>query len=139
MSEAVNKRDEWREKDKETPQEERERLLKQVKADNQEIASIEKRYVSVSSNSHKICIIHLNVPSSSFSPLYLLPSLPPSLPSSHPPSLPPYRTSELQERLATVQEHNRQADNDLEELQGERSSKYRELKKREEAMNGILT
>ena len=133
MSEAVNKRDEWREKDKETPQEERERLLKQVKADNQEIASIEKRYASVSINNHRI--IHLNIPSSSFSPLYLLPSLPSFLP----PSLPPSRTSELQERLATVQEHNRQADNDLEELQGERSSKYRELKKREEAMNGILT
>ena len=42
LSEAVERRDEWREKDKETPQEERERLLLQVKADNQEIGSIEK-------------------------------------------------------------------------------------------------
>ena len=42
FSEAVERRDEWREKDKETPQEERERLLLQVKADNQEIGSIEK-------------------------------------------------------------------------------------------------
>ena len=42
LSEAVDRRDEWREKDKETPQEERERLLQQVKADNQEIGSIEK-------------------------------------------------------------------------------------------------
>ena len=43
LSEAIHRRDEWREKDKETPQKERERLLEQVKADNQEIASIEKR------------------------------------------------------------------------------------------------
>ena len=42
LSEAIDRRDEWREKDKETPQEERERLLQQVKADNQEIGSIEK-------------------------------------------------------------------------------------------------
>lgn len=42
LSEALQRRDEWREKDKETPQEERERLLQQVKADNQEIGSIEK-------------------------------------------------------------------------------------------------
>ena len=42
LSEAIERRDEWREKDKETPQEERERLLQQVKADNQEIGSIEK-------------------------------------------------------------------------------------------------
>jgi hypothetical protein len=45
LSEAVDRRDEWREKDKETPQEERERLLQQVKADNQEIGSIEKMLV----------------------------------------------------------------------------------------------
>ena len=43
LSEAVQRRDEWREKDKESPQEERERLLKQIKADNQEIASLERR------------------------------------------------------------------------------------------------
>ena len=42
LSEALQRRDEWREKDKETPQEERERLLQQVKADNQEIGSFEK-------------------------------------------------------------------------------------------------
>ena len=45
LSEAIERRDEWREKDKETPQEERERLLQQVKADNQEIGSIEKMLV----------------------------------------------------------------------------------------------
>ncbi|XP_064385371.1 intraflagellar transport protein 74 homolog [Halichondria panicea] len=43
LSEAVQRREEWREKEKETPQKERERLLGQVKADNQEMASIEKR------------------------------------------------------------------------------------------------
>ena len=47
LSEAVERRDEWREKDKETPQEERERLLLQVKADNQEIGSIEKMLESL--------------------------------------------------------------------------------------------
>ena len=47
LSEAVDRRDEWREKDKETPQEERERLLQQVKADNQEIGSIEKMLESL--------------------------------------------------------------------------------------------
>ena len=47
LSDALQRRDEWREKDKETPQEERERLLKQVKADNTEIASIDKRFVQV--------------------------------------------------------------------------------------------
>lgn len=47
LSEAIDRRDEWREKDKETPQEERERLLQQVKADNQEIGSIEKMLESL--------------------------------------------------------------------------------------------
>lgn len=37
------KRDEWKLKEQETPEQERERLLKQVKRDNQEIASLEKR------------------------------------------------------------------------------------------------
>eukprot|EP00731_Ephydatia_muelleri_P014675 Em0008g395a len=43
LAEVLEKRDEWREKDKETPQEERERLLRQVKADNQEIANLQKK------------------------------------------------------------------------------------------------
>ena len=46
------------------------------------------------------------------------------------------RTAELQERLSVVQEQLRQAETDLEELQGEKSAKYRELKKREETMKG---
>ena len=48
------------------------------------------------------------------------------------------RTTELQERLSTVQEQIRLADRDLEELQGERSAKYRELRKREETMKGVV-
>ncbi len=36
-----------------------------------------------------------------------------------------------------VQDHIRQVDQDLEEVQGERSAKYRELKKREETMRGV--
>ena len=46
------------------------------------------------------------------------------------------RTGEIQERLSVVQEQLRQAETDLEELQGEKSAKYRELKKREETMKG---
>lgn len=48
----------------------------------------------------------------------------------------PVRTADLQERLSTVQEQLRQAETDLEELQGEKSAKYRELKKREETIKG---
>ena len=40
----IAKRDDWRSKEDETPEQERERLLQQVKQDNQEIASLEKRY-----------------------------------------------------------------------------------------------
>lgn len=35
--------EEWRKVEEETPQQEQERLLQQVKADNQEFGSIEKR------------------------------------------------------------------------------------------------
>lgn len=48
LAEVLEKRDEWREKDKETPQEERERLLRQVKADNQEIANLQKKWANKS-------------------------------------------------------------------------------------------
>ena len=51
----------------------------------------------------------------------------------------PFRTSELQERLVVAQEQLRQAESDLEELHGEKSAKYRELKKREETMKGTCT
>ena len=43
LAEVTAKRDEWRQKEKETPEQERERLLKQVKRDNHEITSLEKR------------------------------------------------------------------------------------------------
>jgi intraflagellar transport protein 74 len=43
LAEALAKRDQWRQKDQETPQQEKERLLKQVKEDNQEISSLEKK------------------------------------------------------------------------------------------------
>ena len=35
--------DEWKKMEEETPQQEQERLLHQVKADNQEMGSVEKR------------------------------------------------------------------------------------------------
>lgn len=43
LAEVIAKRDEWRSKEQETPEQERERLLKQVKHDNQEISSLERR------------------------------------------------------------------------------------------------
>ncbi|KAG5272171.1 hypothetical protein AALO_G00162430 [Alosa alosa] len=73
-----------------SPQEERERLLKQVKEDNQEIASMERQL------------------------------------------------TEMREKISQVTEEMRQLDNDLEESQGERSQKYKELKKKEETMNSFL-
>ncbi|XP_067677226.1 intraflagellar transport protein 74 homolog [Haliotis asinina] len=73
-----------------TPAEEREKLLKQVKEDNQEIASMERQ------------------------------------------------TKELQERTEQIQEEVRQLDLDIEENQGERNQKYKELKKREENMDEFL-
>lgn len=91
LAEVLEKRDEWREKDKETPQEERERLLRQVKADNQEIANLQKK------------------------------------------------TAELQEQLSVVNEKIRQADADIEESKGEKSQKYKDLKKRESEINEFLS
>ncbi|KAL5491671.1 hypothetical protein EMCRGX_G017003 [Ephydatia muelleri] len=90
LAEVLEKRDEWREKDKETPQEERERLLRQVKADNQEIANLQKK------------------------------------------------TAELQDQLSAVGERIRQADADLEESKGEKTQKYKDLRKRESDINEFL-
>lgn len=73
-----------------SPQEEREKLLRQVKEDNQEIASMERQ------------------------------------------------TNELREKLSQMAEEIRQVDMDIEENQGERNLKYKELKKREETMNEFL-
>ena len=49
-----------------------------------------------------------------------------------------FRTNELRERLLQLQEDIRQLDMDIEENQGERNQKYKELKKREETMNGKI-
>ena len=46
------------------------------------------------------------------------------------------RTSDLQTRLSAVGEQLRGAEEDLEEVQGERSAKYCELRKREDTMKG---
>ncbi len=46
------------------------------------------------------------------------------------------RTKELQEKLSTLQDDIRQLDIDIEENQGEKNQKYKELKKREETMDG---
>ncbi|XP_057299640.1 intraflagellar transport protein 74 homolog [Hydractinia symbiolongicarpus] len=77
-------------KKKETPAEERERLLKQVKEDNQEIARME------------------------------------------------HRVKEIQEKTEKLQDEINQLDMDLEEHHGERTAKFKELKKREEDMDEFL-
>nr|XP_056704002.1 intraflagellar transport protein 74 homolog [Euleptes europaea] len=73
-----------------SPQEERERLLKQVKEDNQEIASMERQL------------------------------------------------TDIKEKVNHLNEGIRQLDMDLEEHQGEKNLKYKELKKREESMDSFL-
>ncbi|KAL7988646.1 hypothetical protein Chor_007565 [Crotalus horridus] len=73
-----------------SPQEERERLLKQVKEDNQEIASMERQL------------------------------------------------TDIKEKINHLNEGIRQLDMDLEEHQGEKKLKYKELKKREESMDNFL-
>ncbi|KAJ7335421.1 hypothetical protein JRQ81_013362 [Phrynocephalus forsythii] len=73
-----------------SPQEERERLLKQVKEDNQEIACMERQL------------------------------------------------SEIKEKINHLSDGIRQVDMDLEEQQGERNLKYKELKRREESMDSFL-
>ncbi|XP_070563843.1 intraflagellar transport protein 74 homolog [Ptychodera flava] len=78
------------EQQKGSPAEEREKLLKQVKEDNQEIAGMERK------------------------------------------------TQELKEELNNLRDEIHQLDMDLEEHQGERNVKYKELKKREETMNEFL-
>ncbi|XP_032639793.1 intraflagellar transport protein 74 homolog isoform X2 [Chelonoidis abingdonii] len=73
-----------------SPQEERERLLKQVKEDNQEIASMERQL------------------------------------------------TEIKEKINHFNDAVRRLDMDLEEHQGEKNLKYKELKKREESMDNFL-
>lgn len=92
LNEMEVKRDSLIEEAKSTtsPAEEREKLLKQVKEDNQEIASMERQ------------------------------------------------TNEFREKMESVQEECHQLDMDIEENQGERNQKYKELKKREETMDEFL-
>ncbi|XP_048705410.1 intraflagellar transport protein 74 homolog isoform X2 [Caretta caretta] len=73
-----------------SPQEERERLLKQVKEDNQEIASMERQL------------------------------------------------TEIKEKINHFNDVIRRLEMDLEEHQGEKNLKYKELKKREESMDNFL-
>lgn len=73
-----------------SPQEERERLFKQVKENNQEIASMERQL------------------------------------------------TDLREKISSFSEELRQLDANMEEHQGERTQKYRELQKREEEIDSYL-
>ena len=47
-----------------------------------------------------------------------------------------YRTNEFREKIDNIEEEIRQLDLDIEENQGERNQKYKELKKREETIDG---
>ncbi|EDO33596.1 predicted protein, partial [Nematostella vectensis] len=82
--------EEMEQENKSSPAEEKEKLLKQVKEDNQEIASMDRRI------------------------------------------------SELREKIDACNNDIQQLDMDLEEHQGERNLKYKELKKREETMQEFL-
>ncbi|KAL5017535.1 hypothetical protein ScPMuIL_007124 [Solemya velum] len=92
LHELESKRDSLLEEAKaqDAPGDTRENLLKQVKEDNQEIASMERQSV------------------------------------------------EMQEKIEQMSEEMAQLDMDLEENQGEKNQKYKELKKREESMNEFL-
>ncbi len=48
------------------------------------------------------------------------------------------RVNELHDQLAGIQDQLQQVSSDLTNLHGERSDKYKELKKREESMRGII-
>ena len=47
------------------------------------------------------------------------------------------RINELQDQLATTHDQLQRITSDISQLHGERSDKYKELKKREESMKGI--
>ncbi|KAM9331162.1 intraflagellar transport protein 74 homolog [Gastrophryne carolinensis] len=93
LYELENRRDQAIAEDKGmgTPQEEREKLLKQVKEDNQEIASMERQL------------------------------------------------TEMKEKAKQLSEELGRLDMDLEEHQGEKMQKYKELKKREESMDSFFS
>lgn len=90
LAEALKTRDQWREKDKETPQEEKARLLQQVKKDNEEITSMEKM------------------------------------------------TAELQDKIHAVQDDIQRINTCIEEHESERSTKYRELRRKEQIFKEYL-
>ena len=62
LQEVIAKRDEWRSKEDETPEQERERLLQQVKQDNQEISSLEKKFVDDTVPMHHTFKVTTTVP-----------------------------------------------------------------------------
>lgn len=90
LAEALQTRDQWREKDKETPQEEKARLLQQVKKDNEEITSMEKM------------------------------------------------TADLQDKIRSVQDDIQRINTCIEEHESERSTRYRELRKKEQIFKEYL-
>ena len=51
----------------------------------------------------------------------------------------PPRINELQDQLAGVQDQLHQVSSDLTHFHGERSEKYKELKRREDSMRGLLS
>ena len=46
------------------------------------------------------------------------------------------RSGELSEKLAVAQDQLRQADSDLDQVQGEKANKYKDLKQREQVIRG---
>ncbi|PFX19842.1 Intraflagellar transport protein 74-like [Stylophora pistillata] len=166
--------DEMEKENKGTPAEERERLLKQVKEDNQEIASMERNYIFFSvtlyeklnelgekkqslldemekenkgtpaeererllkqrgvatciREYHNDCSCKINL-------TYLETEV---KEDNQEIASMERKTSELREKIETVNGEIQQLDMDLEEHQGERNVKYKELKKREETMDEFL-
>lgn len=49
------------------------------------------------------------------------------------------RTSELQDKIQTVQDDLQRVNTSIDEHEGERSTKYRELKKKEQAFKGSIS
>jgi len=51
----------------------------------------------------------------------------------------PYRTSELQDKIQAVQDDLQRVNASIDDHEGERSTKYRELRKKEQAFKGNIT
>ena len=86
-------------RNKQSPAEERERLLKQVKEDNQEIASLERQSV-ISHDLHHCQKKYLNYEVNYIVMKWF------------------YRTNEFREKIDNIEEEIRQLDLDIEENQG---------------------